>query len=387
MDRFYGVSLRDIIHADEEIHREMVRSLADREVQTFTSNLFGVLACAIVAMILPMSGALTVAIGLRLLAIAATRLASLHLAYRIKKRKPYLRALRLLGMSLCFSGATWAVLLWPIFGNTTVEPLAWLLIGLATVGVSLVAAVLGPLPKILLGFVASFCGTLAMGLFIHPTPVALVYILALAAIGGGVIAFSLGMARQAYAVSAVLVANHRLGEELTEALEQANFLSLHDPLTGLKNRRAFFEMEGWIAAQPVERHVLAIDLDHFKSINDRFGHAAGDRVLVEAARILRDVAREVPGGPHCAVRTGGEEFIVLLSGVDSLAAKGVAEIVLARMRSLDLSYIAPDLEISVSIGRAECAPDTSLEAALMAADKALFAAKRGGRNRIERAAA
>ena len=121
----------------------------------------------------------------------------------------------------------------------------------------------------------------------------------------------------------------------------------------------------------------SIDLDYFKAINDRHGHAAGGQVLVHAARTTILAVREID---HVA-RFGGEEFIVLLSGTTAERAKATA----LRIQALLLAARGGDLpDYTVSIGIAsQQAPDESLEALMARADTALYRAEAAGRNRSE----
>ena len=156
-----------------------------------------------------------------------------------------------------------------------------------------------------------------------------------------------------------------------------------DPLTGLANRRKFFtalRLVGKRVARKGDRSsVLMLDLDHFKAVNDRYGHAVGDAVLRSFAEILRDSLRS----SDLAGRVGGEEFAVLLPHTDLAGAVLLAE----RIRHAVATYCRvpehPELRMTVSIGVSELLPeDPTPEAALARADAALYAAKQAGRNRV-----
>jgi diguanylate cyclase (GGDEF)-like protein len=156
-------------------------------------------------------------------------------------------------------------------------------------------------------------------------------------------------------------------------------LATTDALTGLKNRRKFdTEIESeWRRAtrhkMPVS--LLMIDADHFKSYNDTFGHQAGDQMLVGIAICISDSVRRAG---DCAARYGGEEFAVLLPGLSAAEAVGVAETI--RLKVQEWSN-GPTV-ITVSIGIASLTPVANLDWSILlkAADKALYAAKAGGRN-------
>lgn len=155
-----------------------------------------------------------------------------------------------------------------------------------------------------------------------------------------------------------------------------------DPLTGLGNRRHLERRcaELLPTAQREQRPlVLAeLDIDHFKSINDRWGHAAGDRVLTRLAQLLQDSMR----ASDVVVRQGGEEFVIVLPDTDLSTATDVCE----RLRECVATHPwgqsgGPDWQVTVSIGLAAAAP-YELTSLLEAADAALYRAKRGGRNRL-----
>ncbi|MFZ2298330.1 MAG: hypothetical protein A3G29_18350 [Burkholderiales bacterium RIFCSPLOWO2_12_FULL_64_99] len=164
-------------------------------------------------------------------------------------------------------------------------------------------------------------------------------------------------------------------------------LSLHDGLTGLLNRRA---VEALLdrEAQRLERFnqpfsILLIDIDHFKRVNDRLGHAAGDQVLIEVARRLQVEAREVD---HVA-RYGGEEFCVLLPHTEHEGALQAAERLRESVCERPITWGNATVPVTISMGLV-CAndPQESLQSLLRRADAALYQAKDGGRNMVVSAA-
>jgi diguanylate cyclase (GGDEF)-like protein len=174
----------------------------------------------------------------------------------------------------------------------------------------------------------------------------------------------------------------RLTWQLKRANEQLDILAHKDPLTGLANRRAFVEAANAriAAGQP---HLLAmIDIDHFKRINDRLGHAGGDSALRHAADTLRGAA---PPGSLLA-RLGGEEFGLLLTMPcdDGEAARLAAEahVEAMRLQLASLPLITPNgrVHVTASFGLATTRPGEPLDALLNRADHALYAAKEAGRN-------
>ncbi|HEY4440735.1 MAG TPA: diguanylate cyclase [Candidatus Elarobacter sp.] len=163
-----------------------------------------------------------------------------------------------------------------------------------------------------------------------------------------------------------------------------SFEATHDPLTGLQNRRAFLErlviaIDG--ARERGEHHALAfLDLDRFKIVNDRFGHAVGDRLLGEVGRLMGRVIR---GGDSLA-RIGGDEFACLLTNCRLSDARRVAEKLRAVVDGYRIEHQGESLSIGVSIGLAAIEANAGGAAALLAeADAACYQAKAAGRNTIQ----
>lgn len=179
-------------------------------------------------------------------------------------------------------------------------------------------------------------------------------------------------------------ARRAMKEKNANLLAQLERQALSDVLTGLPNRRAF-AAEATQAMARAARNGAALtvgvaDVDHFKKINDRYGHLAGDTVLCAVAQALRDSGRVT----DLAARLGGEEFGLLLPDASLEQAAGIAE----RMRAAiaTLHPAAPDgslIKVTISIGLARLGADGTLDAALSEADKALYRAKRQGRDRVE----
>lgn len=156
--------------------------------------------------------------------------------------------------------------------------------------------------------------------------------------------------------------------------------AMTDPLTGLLNRRALFE--GRSDAASSDTAIVVMDLDHFKAINDRFGHAAGDRVLRGFAEVIFSNIRAQDMG----ARIGGEEFCIVLKAASPKAVTAVAERIRATLEAKVFPTAVGPIRATVSVGIAiaTAAPE-SLQALLARADQALYEAKAAGRNRVHSA--
>jgi two-component system cell cycle response regulator len=176
-----------------------------------------------------------------------------------------------------------------------------------------------------------------------------------------------------------------LMDQLVAAREELREMAMNDSLTGLWNRAAIIDSlsnelkrsrrEGTSLA------VIMVDVDHFKSINDTFGHPAGDAVLREIAKTMKSVIRTYDS----AGRFGGEEFLILLPGCDQLTACSHAERLRQAISRLIVTTERGDVKVTASFGVSVAHGRTESEAASLIeiADAALYSAKHKGRNRVE----
>jgi diguanylate cyclase (GGDEF)-like protein len=157
-----------------------------------------------------------------------------------------------------------------------------------------------------------------------------------------------------------------------------------DPLSGCFNRRGFeqqYRRELARAARTqTDLALIAIDLDHFKQVNDTHGHLVGDRVIAETGELLRATART----GDVVARTGGEEFLLLAPNTAGPGAQQLAVRVLEAFRRRTFAEPTAHIAVTVSVGVvSDAVPDVTIAEALRArADEALYAAKRSGRNRV-----
>lgn len=173
-------------------------------------------------------------------------------------------------------------------------------------------------------------------------------------------------------------------DEISRKVDELSILADSDPATGCLNRRGFARvLDDTIASARGGRQeiaLLSVDLDHFKQINDRFGHNVGDVVISEVAATLADIV----GNDGIVARLGGEEFAVLLPDADAEFAGVMAERMLARLRCQDIGGVRKGTYVTMSVGIAaeRIAPDGDGAALRARADEALYLAKRTGRNRV-----
>ena len=183
------------------------------------------------------------------------------------------------------------------------------------------------------------------------------------------------------AVISCIIGARTVTSRRLQALED---LAEHDPATGCLNRRGFARALDSALTRALQGNgevaLLALDLDHFKRINDEFGHSVGDAVLCDVATTLA----ETVGDAGVVARLGGEEFSVLLPSADAETAGVMAERMLARLRAHPGVPQANGATITMSVGiAAERVSSLRDSAALRArSDEALYVAKRGGRDRV-----
>ena len=172
----------------------------------------------------------------------------------------------------------------------------------------------------------------------------------------------------------------RYQERLRADLDRSLEMAVTDPLTGLRNRRYVRRhIEGVLRG--ADAAVLMLDVDRFKSINDNYGHPAGDAALKEVAKRLKSHLRAA----DVVARYGGVEFLLVLAGAPTEFATTVAERLRLALASDSFEIAGQFLAITASFGLAIAMAGTSVNAAVAAADAALYRAKQGGRNRVEQA--
>jgi len=190
--------------------------------------------------------------------------------------------------------------------------------------------------------------------------------------------------KQQQALSAKNTALEQKNKLIVAQSKRMEIMSRTDPLTQLANRRGFFDhvktqlnqSSSAIANKPYS--ILLCDIDHFKHVNDRYGHDGGDRVLTQIAPILQQPLRDT----DIVARWGGEEFIILLTDTSLDAAIKLAESLCRHIAEQHICYNDHDLRITMSFGVSSLAVAKQIDRCINHADQALYRAKQAGRNRV-----
>ena len=366
----------DVRQADVE--RQIVHMLAEREKHSLLPNIIAWLACIALSLGFANPLAFAAPLVMRIASILTTRLAAERLRARLREGRPIEQALMQVGLAMCLGGVAWGSLVWPLASVDQPSAVTIAYAGVILAGACLITSLLGCLPRLMAAFIASFSVTALGGLAwadrLQDGYFVAGLVLMMAAAGS----FALGAAKHHRKLAEAMIDNRLLSEELADALGHAEFLSQRDPLTGLFNRRAFLECQ---RERERDDHLLAIDLDHFKRINDIYGHDIGDRVLVRVAEAIRAVLMDLPG-EHRAVRMGGEEFAIELDVAETPAAEIVADAIRKRIALATLLQEPRGLSATASIGVSRRGRDEAFDSAYRRADQALLEAKRGGRDRV-----
>jgi diguanylate cyclase (GGDEF)-like protein len=167
-------------------------------------------------------------------------------------------------------------------------------------------------------------------------------------------------------------------ETLTQ-LKRLRYLAERDHLTGLANRRFFFEKNPPLEPAPANDAVAILDIDHFKSVNDTYGHEAGDQVLKRLASTLREMTIDKR---YLAARLGGEEFAIYMKDTNAFQAHSFCEQVRTRVQATSIPVQDKDISVTISIGVMEMEERETFGNQLNAADQLLYMAKKNGRNRV-----
>lgn len=371
---------------EQRIAREYARSILNGILRSSMPNLVGTLVvvtmlCAVVhwsQLILPLM--------LRLAAIWGTHQNANRLQTVLDDPAATQRQLLWFCVGLAFAGLSWAALFFPLEPKALLTLPGLVLITATTTGASMISLTAAPVKSAMFSFLGGIGFGLLAYMIIHFDEMQWVGIATLALTLIGILTFSSTMASLGRAAARAKVENQVLTTDLQLALAKAEEASRTDPLTGLANRRAFFE-----AAQRLIDNtdrpftLMLIDLDHFKQINDENGHAMGDMVLRSVGQLLATIAPAIGQNGTIAARIGGEEFAVLLNENDASLIGRYADNVRRAIAGLSAVNWQQRVKISASIGFAVQTYDESLWDLQRRADRALYRAKENGRDQVQAA--
>ena len=285
------------------------------------------------------------------------------------------------------SGVLWAATMLPVVATLGQDIASMFVCVIIIVSVAVTSMVVASQWRTVLSFLAGvmLClvpQTLAYLAVIGPIP-----LVATIGLGPALVGLAHAIRKQERLMIRTQLENQQLAESLSEALAVAEFLASRDSLTGLYNRRAFEELALGISADEpgTPLSLILLDLDHFKSINDRHGHGIGDSVLKETAQLIKSTVGplDVVGrGDGAVARWGGEEFILLLRGATLEQAAYIAETLRQGLAALRDPRWAEDLVVTGSLGVARWHEGMPLHLAIGLADTAMYQAKKAGRNQV-----
>ncbi|MEN3973227.1 diguanylate cyclase [Sphingomicrobium sp. XHP0235] len=375
-----------VIHNAE---REMMRAMIMRAQGSFAINLAVMGMASLLLLVVDYWPMLLIALVARLASIGIVYHRGRRLLRDVEGEGDYAVALKDWSNTLVFAGVSWSLLLWCVPANEIATLASQALFSIALIGVASVINTIVGTRRALWSFIAPFLAS-AVGYFLFVSPT-LGFLPLLAALLGFlmVVLFAVHVERQQQHIGSVFADNAMLAHslsranvELSEALAIADRLAHYDQLTGLRNRRSF-EVE----ARRIQRardalsayHLLLLDVDCFKSVNDRFGHAFGDRVLEHIGKTLDTVASEYED--ITTARLGGEEFAIIV-GSEGDADVALMSNDLRRMLRNLAGVGKKDVEVTVSIGATRWRADETVHTAMLRADRLLYDAKDAGRDRL-----
>ncbi len=312
-------------------------------------------------------------------------------AYRVKlaiKKQIEIRKAVTLWLTFeTLSGVVWGLMMLPV-AQTGAAGMPFTVI-YGTIVVTLTAAAIGAAKAqglaqaLLLGFML----TSVPAILFYQSQVGLYGVLSLTFLPPGLLWVGLLLRRQAHDELKTEIENELLSTQLAKALSTSEYLSQRDNLTGLLNRNTFLRVAGELRDQhhSAGMVIIAIDLDHFKIINDEYGHAVGDQALVAAAQLMQSQVRasDVAVGPvEAFARWGGEEFVIALANCSVEQGVAIADRARKALEDHRDQEWPAGLQVTGSFGVTYWGKDCTIQEALKRADHAMYEAKAAGRNRV-----
>lgn len=289
-------------------------------------------------------------------------------------------------LSIVATGAAWGALMWPAMASLDSGINGIFNCITIVVTISIGAVMMAHLKRALYGYLVGVnLALLPEAIRLIPT-LGVVSVIALCLLMSSLVLVSSMLTRQSREALIAELQNAQLASHLKQALSAAEFLSQRDSLTGLLNRRAFEEAADALGnSDAIPTTLILLDLDHFKKINDGYGHALGDDVLRSTARLMSNFVHPEALGTtpaEATARWGGEEFIVALGNCNLATALVAAEQLRARLAEYREAHWPASLRVTGSFGVTQWRADELLHEAIGRADKAMYQAKVAGRNLV-----
>jgi diguanylate cyclase (GGDEF)-like protein len=285
------------------------------------------------------------------------------------------------------SGVLWAATMLPVIATLGHDIASMFVCVIIIVSVAVTSMVVASQRRTVLSFLAGVMLCLIPQTAAYLAVIGPIPLVATIGLGPALVGLAHAIRKQERLMIRTQLENQQLAESLTEALAVAKLLASRDSLTGIYNRRAFEELASGISGDEPDTplSLILLDLDHFKSINDRHGHGIGDSVLKETAQLIETTVGPfgvVGRGDGAVARWGGEEFILLLRGATLEQAAHLAETLRQGLAALCHPQWPEGLVVTGSLGVARWHEGMPLHLGIGLADTAMYQAKKAGRNQV-----
>lgn len=370
-----------------DVRRAMLGHLVERQFTAIYSSLAAVMLILLVALVSAHTWEIAAISALRCASLAVNHRQTRRLAERLARNEPYETELNRLNLDIAIASAIWGAFLLPLEIRDSVSPADLLLVIIILVALCLQSITTAfnraTMQAVMFGSSVLIC----LKLVLEITEIGLTLALGYAVLLAILATYGRLIERQTRLIVTLQIRNRQtsgrlasLNATLEETLDQLSWIASHDPLTNLRNRRAF-ELaiqrgEGCIEGIP--RYVALLDVDHFKQINDSRGHSFGDQVLQTLGLWLTQWEAESVG--RISARWGGEEFIVSFFSESRERTERIIANLNQTCPDLVVAEQDPDFAVTVSIGYAELSSPQDIAMAVKLADEALYRAKNSGRN-------
>lgn len=287
----------------------------------------------------------------------------------------------------CVSGLIWASMMFPVIETLGRDIVSLFVCVVIIVSIAVTSMVVASQWRTFSAFLAGVMLCLIPLTFAYIDSTGPITLIATLGLAPALLVLAHGARLQNRLIIRTQLEKQQLADDLAQALAAAEYLANRDSLTGLFNRRAFEDVAERVRkddhSHPIS--IVLVDLDHFKAINDRHGHAVGDNVLKSAAALMSSAIGPfdlVGRGDGAAARWGGEEFILLLRNSTATDAAQMAELLRTALADVKDPTWPAGLTVTGSFGVATWHENMTLHMAINQADAAMYEAKNAGRNKV-----